>query len=49
MSKHYDMIMEKGDDHPYQHPYRGVDMVGWKFMIDKIFKDTNFKVNKKLI
>jgi hypothetical protein len=48
MGKHYTHQVDRGLD-PYQHPYKGANIDGWRFMIDHIFKDSKLKVTHYLL
>ncbi|KAH7845125.1 hypothetical protein Vadar_031752 [Vaccinium darrowii] len=49
MGKHYRLANEKyektkdASDHPYRHPYKGVDQDKWKYMVDHVFGDETWK------
>lgn len=49
MGKHYRLANENYEktkdarDHPYRHPYKGVDQDKWKYMVDHVFGDETWK------
>lgn len=48
MTHHYNELKEKGED-AYQHPFEGVTVDGWKFMIDHIFNDPKWQVSIAIV
>ncbi|KAH7839827.1 hypothetical protein Vadar_009220 [Vaccinium darrowii] len=49
MGKHYRLTNENYEktkdarDHPYRHPYKGVNQDRWKYMVDHVFGDETWK------
>lgn len=48
MTHHYNELKEKRLD-AYQHPFEGVTVDGWKFMIDHIFNDPKWQVGIEIV
>ncbi|KAH7847870.1 hypothetical protein Vadar_031080 [Vaccinium darrowii] len=46
MGDRYWKMMEADEVDPYQHPYRGISMDEWKWLIDNIFIDPDWQDRK---
>ncbi|KAH7845286.1 hypothetical protein Vadar_000353 [Vaccinium darrowii] len=46
MGSHYWKMKDADKVDPYQHPYRGISMDGWKWLIDNIFTDKDWTGHK---
>jgi len=46
MGSHYWKMKDADEVDPYQHPYRGISMDEWKWLIDNIFTDKDWTARK---